>query len=60
MHTAGRFLQFLGLAIPPLAMAAQLAGRIKTGEMLKFLLISVGVFVLGYLFQRFSRTSPKL
>ena len=54
MQSLARLLQLAGLAIPPLAMAAQLSGGIKTGEMLKFLLLSVGVFGLGYLMQRFS------
>ena len=54
MHSVARFLQFAGLVIPPLAMAAQLADRIKTGQMLQFLLLAVGVFGLGYLLQRYS------
>ena len=58
MHAIGRLLQFVGLSIPPLAMIAQLGNQISAGKMLQFLLVSVGVFVLGYTMQRFSG-SPK-
>ena len=54
MHSIARLLQLAGLAIPPLAMAAQLSERIKTGQMLQFLFLAVGVFGVGYLLQRFS------
>ena len=54
MHSLARLLQLAGLAVPPLAMVAQLRGDIKTGEMLKFLFLAIGVFGLGYLMQRFS------
>ena len=53
MHSLARLLQLAGLAIPPLAMAAQLNDQIKTGKMLQFLFLSVGIFGLGYLVQRF-------
>ncbi|MCH2595265.1 MAG: hypothetical protein MKZ95_05575 [Pirellulales bacterium] len=53
MHTLARFLQLVGLAIPPLAMVAQLNGDILTGPMLQFLCVAVGVFVLGYALQRY-------
>jgi hypothetical protein len=55
MQAFGRFLQFAGLTIPPLAMIAQLGDHISAGKMLQFLLVSVGVFVLGYTMQRFSK-----
>ncbi|TWU23642.1 hypothetical protein [Bythopirellula polymerisocia] len=45
--------QFAALVIPPLAMAAQLAEQISTGKMLQFLLLSVGLFVLGYTLQQY-------
>jgi hypothetical protein len=54
MHAFARLLQFAGLAIPPLAMIAQLGNHISAGKMLQFLLVSVGVFVLGYTMQRYS------
>jgi len=55
MYTVARTLQMAGLAIPPLAIFAQLADpdNFGTGEMLKFLLMAVGIFLLGYLMQRF-------
>lgn len=56
MHTLARLLQFAGLAILPLAMAAQLSERISTGRMLQFLLVSVGIFVLGHTLQRYGGT----
>ena len=57
MHAVARFLQLVGLAIPPLAMVAQLNGDISTGPMLQFLCMAVGVFVLGYALQRYGGTS---
>jgi hypothetical protein len=54
MHTLARLLQLVGLAIPPLAMGAQLNETISTGRMLQFLLMAVGLFVLGYTLQRYS------
>jgi len=57
MHSLARLLQFAALVIPPLAMAAQLSQRISTGQMLKFLLMSVGIFLLGYGLQRFGGTT---
>ena len=53
MHALARFLQLIGLGIPPLAMVAQLNGDISTGPMLQFLFLAVGVFVLGYAIQRY-------
>jgi hypothetical protein len=56
MHSAARFLQFLGLAIPPLAVVAQLMERISAGQMLQFLGVSVGLFCIGYLLQQYRGT----
>jgi len=58
MHILARLLQLAGLAILPIAMAAQLSERISTGQMLQFLLVSVGIFVLGYTLQRHGGTPP--
>lgn len=55
MNALARFLQFAGLTIPPLAMIAQLGNHITAGKMLQFLLVAVGIFVLGYTLQRFSK-----
>jgi len=57
MHTLARLLQLLGMAIAPLAMVAQMSNQIKVGDMLKFLLLSVGIFIVGYTLQRFSGSS---
>jgi len=59
MHTLARMLQMIGLTIPPLAILAQLndPDHFGTGPMLKFLLMAVGVFLLGYLLQRFGSSA---
>ena len=57
MLTIARLLQMLGLAIAPLAMVAQLGEQISVGDMLKFLFMAVGVFLLGYTLQRYSGSS---
>jgi hypothetical protein len=54
MHTLSRLLQLAGLVIPPMAMAAQLSERISTGRMLQFLMMAMGLFLLGYTMQRYS------
>lgn len=53
MYTLGRFLQVVGLAIPPLAIVREL-NESNPGLMLKFLFVAVGIFTLGYLLQRYS------
>lgn len=45
------------MAIAPLAMVAQLGADLSVGNMLKFLLLAVGIFVLGYTLQRYSGSS---
>lgn len=59
MQSVARLLQFVGLAIPPLAMIAQLGNHITAGKMLQFLLVSVGIFLLGYTIQRYSGPAAK-
>ena len=54
MHALARLLQLAGLAIPPLAMGAQLSETISTGRMLQFLLMAIGMFILGHTLQRYS------
>lgn len=54
MQQVGRILQVVGLTIPPITMAAQLTEHISAGRMLQFLMLSVGIFVLGYTLQRYS------
>ena len=53
MYTLGRFLQVVGLSIPPLAIVSEL-NQSNPGLMLKFLVVAVGIFTLGYLLQRYS------
>jgi len=53
MYTLGRFLQIAGLAIPPLAIIAELNAR-NPGLLLKFLAVAVGIFTIGYLLQQYS------
>ncbi len=54
MFKLGRLLQLVALVILPLAMVAQLSGSISLGQMLQFLFVSVCVFTMGYLLQRYS------
>jgi hypothetical protein len=56
MHSLGRTLQLLGLAIPPLAMVTQLTEGISAGKMLGFLGFSVCLFCAGYLLQQHGGT----
>jgi hypothetical protein len=53
MYTLGRFFQIVGLTIPPLAIVAEL-NESNPGLLLKFLVVAVGIFTLGYLLQRYS------
>lgn len=57
MYALARLLQFAGLTIPLLAMIAQLSERIRTGQMLQFLVVAVCLFVSGYLLQQY--TGPR-
>jgi hypothetical protein len=58
MYTLARLMQVVGLTIPLLAIAAQLFERISLGQMLGFLVVAVGVFVLGHQLQRYSGNGP--
>ena len=58
MYSLARLLQIVGLTIPLLAIFAQLNQQITLSQMLGFLIVSVGVFMLGYLLQRFSSGGP--
>jgi hypothetical protein len=59
MYHVARLLQIVGLAIPPLAIVAQLSNSITLGQMLQFLFVAVGIFVVGYLMQRYSGGGSK-
>ena len=54
MYLLSRMLQLVGLTIPPLSIIAQLNQQITLGQMLSFLAVSMGVFAVGYLLQRYS------
>jgi hypothetical protein len=54
MYTIARALQLAGLTIPLLSIIAQLNQQITLGQMLGFLAVSMGVFAVGYLLQRYS------
>ena len=54
MYSIARLLQLLGLTILPLAIVAQLTESISLGDMLKFLVVAICLFCVGYLLQRYS------
>lgn len=54
MYAFARLLQVTGLVIPPLAIVAQLNESITLGQMLQFLVVSICVFAIGYLLQRYT------
>ena len=58
MYTLSRLLQIVGLTIPLLAIFAQLNQQITLGQMLGFLIVSIGLFMLGHLLQRYSGGGP--
>ena len=53
MQFFARLLQLGGLTIPPLAIIAQLAEQITAGQMLRFLVVSICLFLGGYLLQQY-------
>lgn len=54
MFRVARMLQFVGLAIPPLAIIAQLSDAITLSEMLRFAVVAACIFGVGYLLQQYS------
>jgi hypothetical protein len=54
MYTVARFLQIVGLTIPLLAIVAQLNDHITLSQMLGFLAVAIGVFLIGHVLQRYS------
>ena len=58
MYNIARLLQLAGLAIPPLAIVAQLNESISAGKMLQFLVMSIGLFLFGYTLQRYTGGGP--
>jgi hypothetical protein len=59
MYAVARFLQLIGLTIPPLAIIAQLMETISLGQMLGFLVVSVIAFMIGYTLQSSSGGRPR-
>ena len=49
MRSLGRFLQFLGLIILPLASLLQLSNEISVGVMLQMLAAGICVFIIGWI-----------
>jgi hypothetical protein len=54
MYAVARLLQIVGLTIPLLAIVAQLDNRISLAQMLRFLIVAMAIFGIGYLMQRYS------
>jgi hypothetical protein len=54
MTPIARLMQIAGLAIPPLAIIAELTHAISLGQMLMFLVASICLFSLGYLLQQYT------
>lgn len=55
MHSIGRGLQLLGLAVPPLSIIMQLAGSITLGQMLTMLVAAVCMFGIGRIVEGYAR-----
>jgi hypothetical protein len=53
MYAVARLLQIVGLTIPLLAIVAQLDNRISLAQMLRFLIVAMAIFGIGYLMQRY-------
>ena len=54
MASLARLLQLAGLIVPPMAIIAELNHSISLGQMLGFLVVSICVFSLGHLLQRYA------
>jgi hypothetical protein len=54
MRSIARLLQLVGLTIPPLAVIAELLNHIGTKQLLQFLIVSVCIFLVGYLLQQYT------
>ena len=49
MRSLGRFLQFVGLVILPLASLLELSNEISVGAMMQLLVAGVCVFLIGWI-----------
>jgi uncharacterized membrane protein len=54
MHAVARLLQLVALVILPLSILAQLSEAITLGQMLRFLVVGICLFTIGYLLQVYS------
>jgi hypothetical protein len=54
MYALARLLQFAALVILPLSIMAQLSDAISAGQMLRFLVVGICLFTIGYLLQAYS------
>jgi hypothetical protein len=52
LYKVGRFLQFAGLILLPIAMAGNIAESLSLGDMLTLASVGIGVFMLGWLLQQ--------
>ncbi len=54
MQLLGKFLQHVGLVLPPLGMVLQLTNSINLGQMLLFLVTGVLAFLVGRMIEGYS------
>lgn len=54
MYALARMLQFTALVILPLSVMAQLSDAISSSQMLRFLVVGICLFTIGYLLQAYS------
>ena len=53
MYALARLLQFAALVILPLSIMAELNDAISSGQMLRFLVVGICLFTIGYLLQAY-------
>lgn len=54
MYALARLMQFAALVILPLSVMAQLSDQISAGQMLRFLVVGICLFTIGYLLQTYT------
>ena len=55
MRSVGKLLQWAGLAIPPLAIVAELTHSIRLGQMLVFLVAAACCFWIGRILEGYAK-----
>lgn len=55
MSALGRFLQIIGLTLPPVSIVMQLMDSIKANQMLVMLVASVCAFMIGRIIEGYGR-----